>query len=136
LKAFDWRWTSCVDTYTLCNLTKHSDKLTAVSSVTRELETGEYEISRRSVGFQFTISDGMDERWRHKDSFKIESQWWWIRSAELELGEYWALVQTLYMFNTSDDLIALADVRAADVILQSDYTFGSVMLDGCGSLDG
>ena len=36
--AFDMRWHSCVTGYTLCKLTKHTDKLIAVSSVARELD--------------------------------------------------------------------------------------------------
>ena len=36
--GFDMRWHSCVTSFTLCKLTKHTDKLIAISAVARELD--------------------------------------------------------------------------------------------------
>ncbi|KAE9372590.1 HET-domain-containing protein [Stipitochalara longipes BDJ] len=129
INAFDMRWHGIVTSYTLCNLTKHTDKLMAISSIARELASTKIVNKRYLAGlwdvnllFQLgwiTVEGGKTSpRKRLEDDEYVAPSWSW---ASID-----APVQPNFIFPSSTTLIALADVRAADVTLATDYEFGSV----------
>ncbi|KAF7856067.1 hypothetical protein EAF04_010022 [Stromatinia cepivora] len=85
LKTFEMRWQSTIISYTLCNLTKHTDKLIAVSSIAQEL------------------ANTMPKKY---------------------LAGLWDV--NYFIFASGNKQIALADVLAADVALETDYSFAFV----------
>lgn len=129
IKSFDMSWWSCVTAYTLCKLTKHTDKLIAVSSIARELDNTKV-IPRRylaglweanlvfQLGWITVQGDTTPPRKKVGDADYAAPSWSW---ASIE-----APVQPRFIFPSGNGLIALADVLAADVALETDFTFGSV----------
>jgi hypothetical protein len=127
LNRFDTHWHSCLTSYTLCKLTKHSDKLIAISSVVRELANSKIMPQRYLAGL-WNVNLPFQMSWitvkgkkapakkRLGDSEYVAPSWSWASTE--------APVQPQLIFRIG--LIALVDVRAADVALKTDYTFGSV----------
>jgi hypothetical protein len=129
IQGFDLRWFLCVTSYTLCKLTKQTDKLIAVSSVARELANMKVVGKRYLAGlwdinlpFQLAwISvqgDTTPARKRVGDAEYVAPSWSW---ASIE-----APVQPRFIFDDGDRMKTLADVRAAEVKLETGYVFGSV----------
>ncbi|TVY85470.1 hypothetical protein LSUE1_G000165 [Lachnellula suecica] len=127
LGRFDMHWSGCVTSYTLCKLTKHSDKLIAISSVARELANSKVMPKRYLAGLwdinlPFQMSwitvEGRETpaRKRLGDAEYVAPSWSW---ASIE-----APVQPQSIFRSG--LVALADVHATDVALKTDYAFGAV----------
>jgi hypothetical protein len=127
IQAFDMRWFLCVTSYTLCNLTKHTDKLIAVSSVARELASiigKRYLAGLWDVNLPFQLAwitvEGRTTppRKRVGTAGYVAPSWSW---ASVE-----APVQPRFILNSDNGLVALADVRGAEVVLETGYAFGSV----------
>jgi len=127
LHQFDWRWSSSITSYTLCNLTKHTDKLIAVSSIARELANTQI-LKRRYLAGLWDINLPFQLAWitvKGSTTPPRES----VVSAEYVAPSWsWASVeapvQKCSIFNTGQ--VALADVLASDVALKTDFVFGSV----------
>jgi len=140
INGFDMRWHSCVTAYTLCKLTKHTDKLIAVSSIARELANTRM-IGKRYLAGLWDVNLPFQMAWitvegqttpprkRVGNAGYVAPSWSW---ASVE-----APVQPRFIFNSGNGLIPLADVRHAEVALETDYAFGSVKagwLRVCGRL--
>ncbi|KAF2103062.1 hypothetical protein NA57DRAFT_32577 [Rhizodiscina lignyota] len=129
IQGFDLRWYLSVTSYTLCKLTKHTDKLIAISSVARELANSRL-IGKRYLAGLWDVNLTFQMAWitvegkttppkkRVADDEYVAPSWSW---ASVE-----APVQPRFIFNSRNDMIALADVRAAEVSLETDYVYGSV----------
>lgn len=129
VNAFDMRWRSCVMSYTMCKLTKHTDKLIAVSSIARELANTQV-IGKRYLAGLWDVNLPFQMAWitvegqttpprkRVGNVGYVAPSWSW---ASVE-----APVQPRFIFNSGNGLKALADARAAEVALETDYAFGSV----------
>ncbi|KAF2814230.1 uncharacterized protein BDZ99DRAFT_379687, partial [Mytilinidion resinicola] len=129
IKAFDIGWQSYVTDYTLYKLTKHTDKLIAFSAVAREMANTQIMGKRRYLAGLWDVNLPFQMAWitvegqttpprkRVGDAGYVAPSWSW---ASVE-----APVQPAFIFNFGNGLVALADVRAAEVALESDYAFGS-----------
>ncbi|MCJ1393979.1 hypothetical protein MMC18_006856 [Xylographa bjoerkii] len=129
VKRFDMLWHSCVTEYTLCKLTKHTDKLIAFSSIAQEL-ANTHLIKKRYIAGLWDLNLPFQMAWitvkgrttpprkRVGNIGYVAPSWSW---ASIE-----APVQPRFIFNSGNNTVALADVRAAEVALDTDYVFGSV----------
>lgn len=127
LKRYELCWQITITSYTLCNLTKHTDKLIAVSSIARELANmmpyrylaGLWDTNILEQLTWININGRTTSpRKRVRDTDYVAPSWSW---ASVE-----AAVQSYSIFPSVNTQIALADVLASDVVLETDYAFGSV----------
>lgn len=128
LYKFDMLWHGCVVTYSACQLTKHSDKLIAISSVARELAgagTSKYTYLAGlwdvNLVFQLAWITVIGRKTPPRKRIGVEGyvapSWSW---ASIE-----ALVQPCFI-SSPPGTIALADVLASKVELETDFEYGSV----------
>jgi hypothetical protein len=132
VEAVDYCWTFTVTKYTQCKITKHSDKLIAISSVARQLAStqimqtgnirylaGFWDINLLSQLAWITVvgSTTTPRKWPGEEEYSAPS-WSW---ASVE-----APVQPQFFLSNSSTKIALANVLGADVELATDYKFGSI----------
>ena len=127
--GFDMRWHSCVTSYTLCKLTKHTDKLVAISAVARDLNdmlalgrrylAGLWEINLPSQMAWITVNGrSTPPRARVGNVAYVAPSWSWASiDAPVQPGTF------CYFGN---EMVALADVREAETALETDNAFGSV----------
>lgn len=130
LRDFDDQWDWSISTYTNCKLTRHTDKLVAISSVARELApiagktrylAGLWDVNLPSqMGWRIFHGRNVPPRKRVGDAEYIAPSWSWA-SVDAPTG-----LDAGGVLISSDMSVALADVRAADVELETDYAFGSV----------
>lgn len=130
IQNFDNRWHSCVTSYTLCKLTKYTDKLIAVSSIARELALTRVLSEKHYLAGLWDNDLVFQLAWinveghttpprKHiGDAEYVAPSWSW---ASIE-----APSQPRRIFNSDRNLIALADVLASKVALKTDFAFGSV----------
>ncbi|KAI1866494.1 hypothetical protein JX265_007795 [Neoarthrinium moseri] len=128
-ERFDWRWHSTITAYTLCGLTKQTDKLIALSAVAREYGTSGLTMQKRYLAGMWDIGLLFQMAW-----ITVEGKTTPKRKAVGEEGYMapswsWASiegpVQPRLMF-PKPGLIALADLLAADVVLQTEFKYGPV----------
>ena len=129
VKRFDMLWHSCVTDYTLCKLTKPTDKLIAFSSIAQEL-ANTHLIQKRYIAGLWDLNLPFQMAWitvkgrttpprKRVGSIEyVAPSWSW---ASIE-----APVQPRFIFNSGNGTVALADVRAAEVALDTDYAYGTV----------
>lgn len=131
-REFDYRWTRTISTYTECKLTKHTDKLIAISSVARQLASTHIRRAanlRYLAGFWDTnllsqlawitiVGKTTPPRKQHGDKEYSAPSWSW---ASVE-----APVQPRSFLRAHSYEVPLADVLAADVELTTDFKYGSV----------
>jgi hypothetical protein len=130
-QAFDKRWSETVANYSFCNLTKHTDKLVAISSVAREMANtkvlqnhrylaGFWDIGLLSqMGWITIFGEKTLPRARVGEEGYVAPSWSWA-SIKAE-------VQPCLIFDeTTFPVIPLSSVLDADVELATDFTFGSV----------
>jgi hypothetical protein len=132
IQEVDYRWKTTISSYTDCKLTKHTDKLIAISSVARQLASthllqttklrylaGFWDVNLFSQLAWITIV-GKTTPPRHMQGTEEYSapSWSW---ASIE-----APVQPRSFVHNHSYEIALTDVLAADTELATDFTFGSV----------
>lgn len=126
--GFDWRWQSTITTYTQCALTYQTDRLVAVSAIARELAESGLSMQKRYLAGHWDIHlvnqlgwitvEGKTTPPRRPpgDDEYCAPSWSWASVAAP------AQPRAIYQ----PHLIALAEVRAADVRLASEFVFGKV----------
>jgi len=132
VEEFDYRWKTTIANYTECKLTKHSDKLIAISSVARQLGStqimqtanirylaGLWDINLLSqLAWTTIVGRKTPPRKVYGDEEYSAPSWSW---ASVE-----APVQPRsFIYNHSHE-IALANVLAADVERTTSFEYGSV----------
>ncbi|EKD20822.1 HET domain protein pin-c1 [Drepanopeziza brunnea f. sp. 'multigermtubi' MB_m1] len=131
IQAFDYQWHSTVTNYSNCSLTKHTDKLVAVSSVARELDSTGILQSQRYLAGLWSVSILIQMSWITIVGSKtparkvvgeegyVAPSWSWASvEACVQPRHFWTV--------TSATTIPLGEVLGADVELATDYKFGSV----------
>lgn len=131
IRAVDYHWHGTVTSYTACKLTKHSDKLIAVSSIARELANTKILQNHRylagfwnlnllaQLGWITVVGKTTPPRKRVGEEGYAAPSWSW---ASIE-----APTQPRNLFPVErSDTISLADVLAADVELSTNFVYGSV----------
>ena len=140
-RSFDQRWHSYVTSYTLCKLTRATDRLIAVSSIARELANAVFMKKKYLAGlwdmnllFQLAwiTVKGRTTPPRKKlgQEGYVAPSWSW---ASIE-----APAQPRSIFNFDSGLKPLAVVRNAEVKLVTEFEFGAVKagwLRACGRLN-
>lgn len=126
---FDWRWHNTIATYTLCGLTYQTDKLIAISAIAREYGNSGLTMQKRYLAGMWDIGLPFQMAW-----INVEGKTTPKRKAAGEEGYMapswsWASiegpVQPRFMF-PKPGLIALADILAAEVVLQTEFKYGPV----------
>ena len=129
LDAVDTRWFLAVTSYTLCNLTQPTDKLIAISSVARELSHTRIMPARYLAGL-WDANIPFQLGWLNVNGARTPRRKCMGEAGYVAPSWSWASVQApvqpCFIFNLSGDTVALADVTAADVRLETDFAFGSV----------
>ncbi|KAH8901571.1 hypothetical protein GQ53DRAFT_851452 [Thozetella sp. PMI_491] len=128
-RRFDRAWESAVAAYTACQLTESTDRLMALSAVARELSSTKIMQKKYLAGlWDFRLSfqlawmttNGKETapRMRVGNERYVAPSWSW---ASIE-----APVKPANMIWYGNQYRALADVRAADVSLATNFEFGPV----------
>ena len=132
LQHFGSTWNGAVIDYTKCKLTKDTDRLVALSSVARELANSGIPQQQRYLAGLWDINIISQMGWmtcegrntpgrrKHVDANGYVAPSWSWASVE-------APVATCGAFYTDESQVrALADVRAVDVKLATEFAFGAV----------
>lgn len=131
IHAFDYQWHSTVRDYSECSLTKHTDKLVAVSSVARELDSTGILQSQRYLAGLWSVNILTQMAWitivgsktprrkRVGEEGYVAPSWSWASvEAPVQARPFWT--------EPSVTNIPLAELRGAEVELATAYKFGSV----------
>ncbi|RDW63596.1 hypothetical protein BP6252_11141 [Coleophoma cylindrospora] len=129
IDRFDMRWSAFITSYTLCKLTKHTDKMIAFSSIARELANSRV-INKRYLAGLWDVNLPFQMAWITVEGRTIPPRKMAGDAGYVAPSWSWASidgpVQPRSIFNFGPGLVALAEVRAAEVLLETEYAFGSV----------
>lgn len=130
LTNIDSRWNSCLTNYTSCKLTVSTDKLIAFSAIAADLATFGMMSQHKYLAGLWSINLPFQMAWfsvggrttaRRKglgDAGYVAPSWSW---ASIE-----AAASPRLIFPSQDVNFALCDVSDANVVLETDFAYGSI----------
>lgn len=130
LREFDSRWHSCISSYTRCRLTYPTDKLIAFSAIARDLAAAGMILNTRYLAGLWEVNLPFQMAWMAVEGKSTPRRKRLGEEGYVAPSWSWASVETSVLprqiFPLGNMNFALADVLSADVVLETDYVYGSV----------